>query len=165
MVQELSAWRAVDIPYRNHNYLYLWAANIGAVVMPWMVFYQQSALADKRLRAEHLTAARWDTAIGALLTQLIITAVLVACDATTGRANLDASLATVGEMAEALTPFLGTSIGNLIFGLGVLGAGMVAAIVVSLAFAWGLGESPDTAARWKCDLWRPAGFMPFARYP
>jgi Mn2+/Fe2+ NRAMP family transporter len=30
--------------------------------------------------------------------------------------------------------------GNLIFGLGVLGAGMVAAIVVSLAFAWGLGE-------------------------
>jgi Mn2+/Fe2+ NRAMP family transporter len=30
--------------------------------------------------------------------------------------------------------------GNLVFGLGVLGAGMVAAIVVSLAFAWGLGE-------------------------
>jgi hypothetical protein len=43
-------------------------------------------------------------------------------------------------MAEALTPFLGTSIGNLILGLGVLGAGMVAAIVVSLAFAWGLRE-------------------------
>jgi Mn2+/Fe2+ NRAMP family transporter len=43
MVQELSAWRAVDIPYRNPNYLYLSAANIGAVVMPWMVFYQQSA--------------------------------------------------------------------------------------------------------------------------
>ncbi len=34
---------AVDIPYRNPDYLYLAAANIGAVVMPWMVFYQQSA--------------------------------------------------------------------------------------------------------------------------
>jgi NRAMP (natural resistance-associated macrophage protein)-like metal ion transporter len=131
---------ALEIPYRNPDYLYLAAANIGAVVMPWMVFYQQSAVADKRLGAEHLTAARWDTAIGALLTQLIMAAVLVACAATIGRAHPDASLATVGEMAQALTPFLGTEIGNLIFGLGVLGAGMVAAIVVSLAFAWGLGE-------------------------
>jgi Mn2+/Fe2+ NRAMP family transporter len=43
-------------------------------------------------------------------------------------------------MAQALTPFLGTTMGNLVFGAGVLGAGMVAAIVCSLAFAWGLGE-------------------------
>jgi Mn2+/Fe2+ NRAMP family transporter len=33
---------AVDIPYRNPDYLYLSVANIGAVVMPWVVFYQQS---------------------------------------------------------------------------------------------------------------------------
>ena len=131
---------AVDIPYRNPDYLYLSAANIGAVVMPWMVFYQQSAIADKRLRPEHLTAARWDTAIGALLTQLIMAAVLIACAATIGRGSPNASLNTVGDMAQALTPFLGTAMGNLVFGLGVLGAGMVAAIVVSLAFAWGLGE-------------------------
>ena len=116
------------------------AANIGAVVMPWMIFYQQSAIADKRLRLEHYSAARWDTAVGAVVTQLIMAAVLMACAATIGRCHPDASLATVGEMAQALTPFLGTAVGNLVFGLGVLGAGMVAAIVVSLAFAWGLGE-------------------------
>jgi Mn2+/Fe2+ NRAMP family transporter len=97
-------------------------------------------VADKRLKPEHLTAARWDTAIGALLTQLIMVAVLVACAATIGRGNRGATLTSVGEMAQALTPFLGTTMGNLVFGLGVLGAGMVAAIVVSLAFAWGLGE-------------------------
>jgi len=131
---------AVDIPYRNPDYLYLAAANIGAVIMPWMIFYQQSAVADKRLRPEHLVAARWDTAVGALLTQLIMAAVLIACAATLGRGSPDATLATVGEMAQALTPFLGTTMGNLVFGLGVLGAGMVAAIVASLAFAWGLGE-------------------------
>src|SRR5271168_5252011 len=55
---------AVDIPYRNPDYLYLSAANIGAAIVPCMVFYQQSAVADKRLRREHLAAARWDTAIG-----------------------------------------------------------------------------------------------------
>jgi Mn2+/Fe2+ NRAMP family transporter len=108
--------------------------------MPWMVFYQQSAVADKRLRPEHLAAARWDTAIGALITQLIMAAVLIACAATIGRGDRNAGLSTVGDMAQSLTPFLGTTMGNLVFGLGVLGAGMVAAIVVSLAFAWGLGE-------------------------
>ena len=129
-----------NIPYRDPDYLYLAAANIGAVVMPWMVFYQQSAIADKRLRPEHLAAARWDTAIGAVMTQLIMAAVLIACAATIGHGNPNATLSTVGDMAQALTPFLGTTIGNLVFGAGVLGAGMVAAIVVSLAFAWGLGE-------------------------
>jgi NRAMP (natural resistance-associated macrophage protein)-like metal ion transporter len=131
---------SLDIPYANKDYLYLAAANIGAVVMPWMIFYQQSAVADKRLRPEHYAAARWDTAIGAIVTQLVMAAVLIACAATIGRSHPDASLATVGDMAQALTPFLGTTVGNLVFGAGVLGAGMVAAIVCSLAFAWGLGE-------------------------
>ena len=67
-------------------------------------------------------------------------AILVAYAATIGRRMPHASLNTVGEMAQALTPFLGVAVGNAVFGAGVLGAGMVAAIVVSLAFAWGLGE-------------------------
>jgi len=131
---------AAEIPVRNKDYMYLAAANIGAVIMPWMVFYQQSAVADKKLKAEHLTAARWDTAVGALLTQLIMAAVLIACAATIGKGKTDASLETVGDMAQALTPFLGEGFGKLVFSLGVLGAGMVASIVVSLALAWGLGE-------------------------
>ena len=129
-----------SIPYANRDYLYLAAANIGAVVMPWMIFYQQSAIADKRLRPDHFAAARWDTAIGALITQLVMAAVLVACAATIGVKHPDASLSSVGDMAQALTPFLGVAMGNLVFGAGVLGAAMVAAIVCSLAFAWGLGE-------------------------
>lgn len=51
-----------------------------------------------------------------------------------------ASLNTVGDMAQALTRFLGPAVGDAVFDAGVLGAGMVAAIVVSLAFASGLGE-------------------------
>ncbi len=131
---------ALDIPFRNPDYLYLAAANIGAVIMPWMIFYQQSAIADKKLRPEHYGMARWDTAIGAVATQLVMAAVLIACAATIGASQPDAALNTVGDLAQALTPFLGPHFGNLVFGLGVLGAGMVAAIVCSLAFAWGLGE-------------------------
>ncbi len=131
---------AISIPWRNADYLYLSAANIGAVIMPWMVFYQQSAIADKKLRPEHYTAARWDTAAGALITQLVMAAVLIACAATIGAKNPNTSLSTVGEMSQALTPFMGETTGKLVFSLGVLGAGLVAAIVASLALAWGVGE-------------------------
>jgi len=108
--------------------------------MPWMIFYQQSAVADKRLRPEHFAAARWDTAIGAVITQLVMAAVLVAAAATIAAHHADAKLNTVGDLSAALTPFLGVGVGRLVFGLGVIGAGMVAAIVSSLALAWGLGE-------------------------
>jgi Mn2+/Fe2+ NRAMP family transporter len=124
----------------NPQYVYLVAANIGAVIMPWMVFYQQSAVADKRLTAADLPMARADTAVGAVVTQLVMGAVLIATAATIGRHDPAARLNSVGDMANALTPFLGPAAGRLVFGLGVVGAGMVASIVASLAFAWGLGE-------------------------
>ena len=131
---------AAKIPYDNKDYLFLVAANIGAVIMPWMVFYQQSAIADKGLRPEHLGAARADTAVGAIITQLVMAAALIACAAVIGTPDEGASLNTVGDMAKVLTPLLGASTGKLVFSLGVLGAGMVAAIVASLALAWGVGE-------------------------
>ena len=134
------AAQAIDLPVRDPGYLFLLAANIGAVIMPWMIFYQQSAVADKRLRPEHFTAARWDTAIGALVTQLVMAAVLVAAAATLDARNTGASLDTVGDLSRALTPFLGADLGRVVFAAGVLGAALVAAIVASLALAWGLGE-------------------------
>ncbi len=127
-------------PINNPHYLFLVAANIGAVIMPWMIFYQQSAVADKHLRPEHYRHARWDTAIGALVTQAIMAAVLISAAATLGQTHPDTSLDTVGQIAHALTPLIGETWGAIIFSIGILGAGMVAAIVVSLAAAWGFGE-------------------------
>ncbi len=134
------AAQSVQIPFRDPGYVYLVAANIGAVIMPWMVFYQQSAIADKKLRPEHLAAARWDTAIGAVVTQLVMAAVLIAAAATLGRHGSQASLNTVGALGDSMAPFLGGPAGRVVFAAGVLGAGLVAAIVASLALAWGLGE-------------------------
>jgi Mn2+/Fe2+ NRAMP family transporter len=132
--------QSVRIPFSDKGYMYLVAANIGAVIMPWMVFYQQSAVADKRLRPEHIGAARLDTAIGAVVTQLVMAAVLVSAAATIGAHDRGANLNTVGDLSAALTPYLGVGAGRLVFGLGIVGAGLVAAIVTSLALAWGLGE-------------------------
>ncbi len=130
---------AVDLPLGNRHFMYLAAAIIGAVFNPWMIFYQQSAIADKKLLPGDLTAARWDTAVGTVLTQCLTGAVLVAAAATLA-GNGAAHLGSVGEISAALSPFLGMGVGRLVFSIGVLGASLVAAIISSLALAWGLGE-------------------------
>ena len=132
--------QSVRIAYADKAYMYLVAANIGAVIMPWMVFFQQSAIADKRLGPEHYHAARWDTALGAVVTQLVMAAVLIAAAATLFGRGGPANLTSVGDLSAALTPYLGIAVGRFVFGLGIIGAGLVAAIVSSLALAWGLGE-------------------------
>ncbi|MGB8391081.1 NRAMP family divalent metal transporter [Mycobacterium sp.] len=130
-----------SMPLGNSSYLLLVAANVGAVIMPWMIFYQQGAVVDKRLSAATIRQERHDTAAGAVLTQLIMIAVVITVAATIGTHNGDAPLRTVGEIANALTPYLGRVGGTVLFGLGMLGAALVAAIVASLAGAWGLAET------------------------
>ena len=131
---------ALSIPWREPKYLYLVAANIGAVIMPWMVFYQQSAVVEKKLTIDDLPAARWDTAFGAIITQVIMASVLVAVAATLGKADTHAALDTVQQIAGAITPFLGEGTGKLLFGLGMTGSALVATIVVTLTAARSLGE-------------------------
>jgi len=131
------------MPVKDSAYLYLVAANIGAVIMPWMIFYQQSAVADKKLRACHYRHAQWDTAFGSVITQAVMAAVLLAAAATIGKMHAgaaDASLNSIGDISKMLVPALGASVGRVVFGFGTIGAAMVAAIVVSLASAWGFGE-------------------------
>lgn len=129
-----------SIPIGNPKFLYLTAANIGAVIMPWMIFYQQSAVLDKGLDLKALKLARWDTALGAVITQSIMAAVLITTAATIGKINPNASLNNVQEISQSLTHFLGNTVGKLLFSAGLLGAALLASIVVSLTAAWALGE-------------------------
>lgn len=126
-------------PLGNGGYLALVAANVGAVIMPWMIFYQQAAILDKGLTSRNLRGARLDTAIGAVLTQLVMIGVLVTTGATLFHHD-HSSLGTVEEISTALTPYLGRGFGRLAFALGITGAALVAAIVVSLACAWAFAE-------------------------
>jgi Mn2+/Fe2+ NRAMP family transporter len=132
-------------PLTDRSYLLLVAGNIGAVIMPWMIFYQQSATVDKRLDLGNLRTARLDTALGAVLTQLVMIAIVV----TTG-ARLFVRHISVNDAAHAalaLMPLAGKYAG-VAFGAGLLGASMLGALVVSLATAWAFGE----AFGWSCSL-------------
>ncbi len=128
------------VPIRDPQYLYLAAANIGAVIMPWMVFYQQSAVLDKGLDLSDLKVARIDTAVGAVVTQLIMAAVLITTGAVLSSGGSGTKLDNVPQIAEALTPALGYNVGRIVFAMGLAGAALVATVVVCLTAAWGLGE-------------------------
>jgi Mn2+/Fe2+ NRAMP family transporter len=127
-------------PLGNHDYLFLLAANVGAVIMPWMVFFQQTAVIDKGLRRIDLVMSRWDTLLGSIVTQVVMGAVLVAAAAAFATGGAHSTLTSVGDIAHALAPILGWNGARLLFGLGLVGAAFVAALVVSLAGAWGVSE-------------------------
>jgi Mn2+/Fe2+ NRAMP family transporter len=129
-----------SLPFGNRQFGYMAAALIGATFNPWMVFYQQAAVADKKLTAQDYGAARAETALGAVLTQLLTAAVLVAAAATLSGDGKPHALESVGEISDALATVVGPHAGRFLFSAGVLGASMVAAIVCSLSLAWGLGE-------------------------
>ena len=130
-------------PLGNSSYLALVAANVGAVVMPWMIFYQQGAVLDKGLTTRDLRWARLDTALGAVATQLVMIAVLVV-SAVALHSRSGGSLRTVGQLAQALSRPLGGTTSRLVLAVGITGAALLAGIVVSLAAAWSVAELFDT---------------------
>ncbi len=113
-------------------------SNIGATVTPWMLFFQQSAIADKGLTTHDIRYGRVDTVLGAALAALaalatiVATAPLFAHGMSTG--NFEAA-----EFAQALQPFVGHW-GSALFALGMFEAGMVAAVTISTSSAYAFGE-------------------------
>ncbi|BCI88457.1 hypothetical protein NIIDMKKI_36630 [Mycobacterium kansasii] len=121
-----------SMPLGNSSYLLLVAANVGAVIMPWMIFYQQGAVVDKHLSVATIRQARYDTATGAVLTQLIMIAVVLTVAATIGTHQEAAPLQTVGQIAGALTPIWASS----------------AAPCCSVWECWARPWSPRSSLRW-----------------
>ncbi|MBV8049165.1 MAG: Nramp family divalent metal transporter [Paludibacterium sp.] len=129
-----------EMPFGNRDYLYLLAANLGTSIMPWTVFYQQSALIDKGLGQDQLKAARLDTLIGAALCQVVTASVLIAAAAAFGSRGGGMLLDSVPQIAEAFTAVLGRQTGVVLFAMALSGGALVATIVVCLATAWAVGE-------------------------
>jgi Mn2+/Fe2+ NRAMP family transporter len=129
------------LPLGNQHYVFLLAANVGAVIMPWMIFYQQGAVVQRGLTVKALRQARLDTGVGTILTQGIMIVVVIALAASVGKANPGAALNDTGQIARAMAPFLGSArTADILIGAAILGGALVAALVVSLAGSWGLAE-------------------------
>ncbi len=125
-------------PLLNKNYIWLIAANAGAVIMPWMIYYQQSATVDKNLCSKDVKLAETDTLIGSIATQVLMIAVIVMTGATLYKAHIVPS--TARAIGMSLIPLAGTYAGAL-FAVGLFSSSILAAFVVSMAFTWAAGET------------------------
>lgn len=127
---------AVQFPIRDPAFGNLVTANIGAVIMPWMLAYQQSACAldgtPTHELQEKLDDHRFETKVGSVITQGVMSAVLVMAAAVTKR-----SIKNIDDLAALSRTICGSSVlGNAITLFAVVGASIVAAIVVMLCAAW-----------------------------
>jgi Mn2+/Fe2+ NRAMP family transporter len=126
------------------TFLTLILANVGATVTPWMIFFQQSAVVDKGLTRADVPQGRMDTAIGAVLAAVAAIATLVAA-APLFSAKVDVSqFANGADFATALVPLIGST-GATLFALGILEAGLVAAMTISTSSSYSLAETMSAA--------------------
>ena len=119
-------------------FLGLAVALTGASVMPWMLFYQQAASVDKGLHRQDLNAARRETLVGAGASQLLMVAIVVAAAAATAHALPLPSVA-LPDLPAGLARLASGPTG-VILALGLIGAGVLALVVISLSAAWAWSE-------------------------
>eukprot|EP00971_Amphidinium_carterae_P242390 4812913-Amphidinium_carterae.1 len=125
--------------HTDREYLRLIASNMGAVIMPWMIYFQQSAIVARGLKpGAEARAESVATFLGSCLTQLVMIGTLVTLAAAQTGA---VSLTSVKEIVEALAPKLGTDVAKVLVSLAFLGGSGCAAFVVSLAASWAICEA------------------------
>lgn len=113
------------------------AATLGTTLAPWGLAFIQSYAVDKKISISNLRWEQVDVVIGSLLTGIIGIAIAVACAATLNKSGIH--IANASDAALALKPLAG-SFSTILFGVGLLGASLLAAAIVPVATAYSIAE-------------------------
>jgi Mn2+/Fe2+ NRAMP family transporter len=132
----LLTWR--PLPGFDKDTLLIVLADIGATVTPWMLFFQQSATVDKGMTTKDIRFGRFDTVLGAGLATIAAVATILATTPLFIH-QMSAGNFQAAEFAQALQPLIGR-FGASLFALGMVEAGLVAAITISTSSAYAFGE-------------------------
>jgi Mn2+/Fe2+ NRAMP family transporter len=135
-------WRVVAsnlvLPHFPHStaFLVLAVALIGTTITPYMQFYVASAVVDKKIGPKDYPAERLDTVNGAILSNVVSMFIIIATAAAIGGTG---TLSSARDAAKALEPAVGSA-APVLFGVGLLGASLLAAMVVPLSSAYAIAE-------------------------
>jgi len=116
--------------------VFLVIAIVGTTIAPWQLFFQQSCVAEKRLRFADLKWARLDTLIGAIFTVLVAGAMMLV-----GNFGFQHHVVfeDPAQLALALAPMAGKFVRNAVLLL-MVNAAVLGTTAISLASAWAYGE-------------------------
>jgi Mn2+/Fe2+ NRAMP family transporter len=124
-------------PTYLRNYLLIGMGVLGTTITPWGQFFISSFAYDKNIEAGKIIYSQLETYVGAFLTDFFSFFMIIATAATLFVHNIP--LVSGEAAALAIKPFAGEIAGTL-FALGILNAGFMGLIVVSLSTAYAFTE-------------------------
>jgi Mn2+/Fe2+ NRAMP family transporter len=124
--------------WRSDSYVYTVVAVIGTTIAPWMQFYLQASIVEKRISIRSYGDSRWDVIIGSIFTDVVAWFIIVACAATLfvhGHRTIEVA----ADAAEAMRPLAGRY-AFLLFSFGLFNASFFSASVLPLSTAYTVCE-------------------------
>lgn len=122
----------------NKEYLGMVLGIVGTTIAPWMQFYMQSAVIEKRIKIEDYKFVVVDVIIGCVATVVVAFFIIVACAATLHQNGIVINEAR--DAAVALKPFAGIFASQL-FAFGLFVASVFSATILPLATAFYVCEA------------------------
>ena len=111
---------------------------VGTTIAPWMQFYLQSSIVEKRIGPEEYRLSRWDVIVGCIVAAAVAFFIVVACGATLYPKGI--RIEGAEQAALALKPLAGKWAGTL-FAFGLANASLFAASILPLATAYSICEA------------------------
>ncbi len=132
--------QSLVIPHIGYDlpYIALLIGFVGTTIAPYMQMYAQSATVERGITMSDFNIERIDTLIGVLFSNIVTIFIIIATAYTLYPAGIQVESAA--DAALALVPFAGP-FAKVLFGLGLLGASLLAASVISLTTCYALANA------------------------
>jgi Mn2+/Fe2+ NRAMP family transporter len=112
---------------------------VGTTVAPWQLFFQQSNVIDKRITPRWLTYERWDTIVGAFVTNLGASALMIAAAFAFTKTSFAGKFSDMTGVIGGFTTTLGHNTG-VIVAIVLVDAAIIGAVAVTLSTAYAFGD-------------------------
>ncbi|MBI2265353.1 MAG: divalent metal cation transporter [Armatimonadetes bacterium] len=115
-------------------------AVVGTTVTPWMQFFLQSMVADKGITEKTYRYEKLDVWVGSILTGVIAFFIILCSALTLCQSGGGQDIVMPQDAARALEPLAGHH-AEWLFATGLLGASVLAAVIVPLSTSYGICEA------------------------
>lgn len=131
------------------GFLLTFIGMIGTTITPYMQFYLQSSIVDKKLSISDYKYEKLDVYLGAFWGDAVSFFIIVCTAATLYKAGI--AINSAKQAALALRPIAGQA-AFILFGAGLFGASVLAAAVIPLSTAYAVCEAFGWESGIDCDL-------------
>lgn len=133
--------KAIVFPHISggSSYMLLVIATAGTTITPYMQLYLQSAVVERGAREEDLPREEREAVAGAIFANAIACFIIIATGATLFTHGIH-TIESAADAARALNPFAG-SYAEALFGIGLLGASLLACAILPIATSYVVSES------------------------